>query len=76
MAQIVCLVHSDLHDESDITALNYISSTVITSEDKAISSGKHVSEFSGKCEVTHKRKSGKVIKMVCKRDTTVRPLPY
>jgi hypothetical protein len=63
VAQIICLVHSDLHDESDITALNYISTTVITHRDVAVSSGKHSSEFSGQCEVIHKRKSGKVIRM-------------
>lgn len=76
MAQIICLVHGDLHDESDLAALHYVSTTVISHRERAVTGALRKPGFSGKCEVTHKRKSGKVIKTVCECDAHSLPLEH
>ena len=61
-------MHADLHNDSDVVALQYMSSTIISHKDLEERSIDSESGFSGRCEVTHKRKSGKVVKTVSARD--------
>ena len=57
---MVCLVHTDLHQDHVISQLSHVTSTsiLVQCNDPGRSSG------SGLCSITHQRKSGKVLRKV------------
>ena len=61
--QIVALVHSDLHDERTLASLRYMASSLVQ-----ISVGDK-GEARQHCQITHKKKKGKVTKSVRKCKT-------
>ena len=57
---VLCLIHQDLHDTAVIDSLNHTVTTVMV-----VSSPPKPSTKGAVCSVTHKRKSGKIIRKVC-----------
>lgn len=60
VVQVVCLVHSDLHDDHALNSVNFLASSIVwlTQNDQ------QTDEPATWCKVLHKRKTGKVIKKV------------
>lgn len=60
VVQVVCLVHSDLHDEHTLNTVNFLASSILwLTQDNQQSDADEAVTW---CRVLHKRKTGKVIK--------------
>lgn len=62
VVQVVCLVHSDLHNDQSLTAVNFLASSILmlTRENQQQNTDETVSW----CRLLHKRKTGKVLRKV------------
>ena len=62
---LVCLVHADLHQDHVISQFCHVTSTsmLVQSDDLSSTAAAH-SGGCGLCAVTHRRKSGKVLRKV------------
>jgi hypothetical protein len=60
----VCLVHTDLHQDHVTTQLRHVTSTSILVQRIDPGTTSSHTSGSGLCSVTHKRKSGKVLRKV------------
>ena len=61
---VVCLVHTDLHQDHVTTQLHHVTSTSILVQRIDPGTTSSHSNVSGLCSVTHQRKSGKVLRKV------------